>query len=128
MVFLKTNDKGRLTEVYIRIVDETATPGTTTGSLASAALAKNATNDLVVGVSLTSAATSNVTGTVVVEQYMTVTDKWVQVATGTVTVATGNTAGQSAALIASGSVGHGTIYRATVTMADGVRTTNNFVG
>ena len=64
----------------------------------------------------------------VVEQYMTVTDKWVQVATGTVTVATGNTAGQSAALIASGSVGHGTIYRATVTMADGVRTTNNFVG
>ena len=128
VVFLKTNDKGRLTEVYIRIVDETATPGTTTGSLASAALAKNATNDLVVGVSLTSAATSNVTGTVVVEQYMTVTDKWVQVATGTVTVATGNTAGQSAALIASGSVGHGTIYRATVTMADGVRTTNNFVG
>ena len=128
VVFLKTNDKGRLTEVYIRIVDETTTPGTTTGSLASAALAKNATNDLVVGVTLTSAATSNVTGTVVVEQYMTVTDKWVQVATGTVTVATGNTAGQSAALIASGSVGHGTIYRATVTMADGVRTTNNFVG
>ena len=128
VVFLKTNDKGRLTEVYIRIVDETAGVGTTTGSLASAALAKNATNDLVVGVTLTSAATSNVTGTVVVEQYMTVTDKWVQVATGTVTVATGNTAGQSAALIASGSIGAGTIYRATVTMADGVRTTNNFVG
>ena len=128
VVFLKTNDKGRLTEVYIRIVDETTTPGTTTGSLASAALAKNASDDLVVGVSLTSAATSNVTGTVVVEQYMTVTDKWVQVATGTVTVATGNTTGQSAALIASGSIVAGTIYRATVTMADGVRTTNNFVG
>ena len=128
VVFLKTNDKGRLTEVYIRIVDETTTPGTTTGSLASAALAKSSSGDLVVGVTLTSAATSNVTGTVVVEQYMTVTDKWVQVATGTVTVATGNTTGQSAALIASASVGHGTIYRATVTMADGVRTTNNFVG
>ena len=128
VVFLKTNDKGRLTEVYIRVVDETAGVGTTTGSLASAALAKDGSNDLVVGVSLTSAATSAVTGTVVVEQYMTVTDKWVQVATGTVTVATGNTTGQSAALIASGSVVHGTIYRATVTMADGVRTTANFVG
>ena len=68
------------------------------------------------------------TGTVVVEQYMTVTDKWVQVATGTVTVATGNTSGQSAALIASGSVGAGTIYRATVTMADGTLTSSNFVG
>ena len=30
VVFLKTNDKGRLTEVYIRIVDETTTPGTPT--------------------------------------------------------------------------------------------------
>ena len=30
VVFLKTNDKGRLTEVYIRIVDETATPGAPT--------------------------------------------------------------------------------------------------
>ena len=113
--------------MFIKVIDQTATV-TATGYLASAALAKDGTNNLVVGVSLTSAATSNVTGTVVVEQYMTVTDKWVQVATGTVTVATGNTAGQSAALIASGSIVAGTIYRATVTMADGVRTTNNFVG
>ena len=30
VVFLKTNDKGRLTEVYIRIVDETTTPGAPT--------------------------------------------------------------------------------------------------
>ena len=30
VVFLKTNDKGRLTEVYVRIVDETTTPGAPT--------------------------------------------------------------------------------------------------
>ena len=61
-----------------------------------------------------------------VEKYMESTDKWVNVATGNVTVASGNTAGQSAALIVAASVDTGALYRVTATYANGSMTSANF--
>ena len=44
---------------------------------------------------------------------------WQTAAIGTVTVANGNSAGQSAALIANGSLVNGALYRVTATYNDG---------
>ena len=60
VVFLKTNDKGRLTEVYIRIVDETTTPGAPTSGHYSINLT-NTGSTATVTVTNDQAASKNVT-------------------------------------------------------------------
>ena len=62
VVFLKTNDKGRLTEVYIRIVDETTTPGAPTSGHYSINLTNShSTSTATVTVTNDQAASKNVT-------------------------------------------------------------------
>ena len=63
---------------------------------------------------------------VTVERYMEATNIWQTAATGTVTVANGNSAGQSAALIANGSLVNGALYRVTATYNGGSVTSGNF--
>ena len=63
---------------------------------------------------------------VTVERYMETTNIWQTAATGTVTVANGNSAGQSAALIAGSSLMNGALYRVTATYNGGSVTSGNF--
>ena len=125
-VFYKTNDKGLLTDVYVKVVDETETVTPGAGVLSATALAKDSSGDLVASVTLTGPAAGAITFNVTVERYMEATNIWQTAATGTVTVATGNSAGQSAALIANGSLMDGALYRVTATYNGGSVTSGNF--
>ena len=111
--------------MYIKVVDETETVTPGAGVLSATALAKDSSGDLVASVTLAGlpqAMTFNVT----VERYMEATNIWQTAAIGTVTVANGNSAGQSAALIANGSLVNGALYRVTATYNDGSVTSGNF--
>ena len=125
-VFYKTNDKGLLTDVYVKVVDETETVTPGAGVLSATALAKDGSGDLVASVTLTGPAAGDMTFNVTVERYMEATNIWQSAATGTVTVANGNSAGQSAALIAGGSLVSGALYRVTATYNGGSVTSGNF--
>ena len=125
-VFYKTNDKGLLTDVYVKVVDETETVTPGAGVLSATALAKDSSGDLVASVTLTGPAAGAMTFNVTVERYMEATNIWQTAATGTVTVANGNSAGQSAALIANGSLVNGALYRVTATYNGGSVTSGNF--
>ena len=126
MVFLKVNDRGLLTDVYVKVYDapETVNPGA--GVLSATALTKDGSGDLVASVTLTGPAAGDMTFNVTVERYMEATNIWQSAATGTVTVANGNSAGQSAALIAGGSLVSGALYRVTATYNGGSVTSGNF--
>ena len=91
-VFYKTNDKGLLTDVYVKVVDETETVTPGAGVLSATALAKDSSGDLVASVTLTGPAAGAMTFNVTVERYMEATNIWQTAATGTVTVANGNSA------------------------------------
>ena len=125
-VFYKVNDDNRLTDVYIKVVDETETVTPGAGVLSATALAKDSSGDLVASVTLAGPAAGAMTFNVTVERYMEATNIWQTAATGTVTVATGNSAGQSAALIANGSLMDGALYRVTATYNGGSVTSGNF--
>ena len=127
IVWFKLTD-GLVSTVFVQIVDETIGAGSNAGKLAATSLAKDVSGNLVAGVTLTAAAPAgNAVANVVVEKYMQATNTWLPVATGTVTVASGNTAGQSATLIASGSLSAGEIYRVTATYDGGTLVSANFV-
>lgn len=125
-VFYKVNDDNRLTDVYIKVVDETETVTPGAGVLSATALAKDSSGDLVASVTLAGPAAGAMTFNVTVERYMEATNIWQTAAIGTVTVANGNSAGQSAALIANGSLVNGALYRVTATYNDGSVTSGNF--
>ena len=89
-------------------------------------LPKDSSGDLVASVTLAGPAAGAMTFNVTVERYMEATNIWQTAAIGTVTVANGNSAGQSAALIANGSLVNGALYRVTATYNDGSVTSGNF--
>ena len=87
-VFYKVNDDNRLTDVYIKVVDETETVTPGAGVLSATALAKDSSGDLVASVTLAGPAAGAMTFNVTVERYMEATNIWQTAAIGTVTVAT----------------------------------------
>ena len=123
-VFFKVNDKGRLTDVYVKVNDTatSVTPGT--GKLASVALQNDGSGNIQANVTLTGAVSTLTNTKVTVQRYMEATDKWVDVAVD-VTVGIGasyNTSGW-VTVLADAQVVATSTYRVVVTL-DGATMTS----
>ena len=122
-VFLKLNDKGLLTDVYVKVVDQptSVTPGS--GVLSSAVLWKDASGMHATVETTGVLSTTNATSiNVVAEEYMKATNTWVPMFTGSVTIA----ANASSGAVEIPGAQSGNIYRVTATYQNGSVTSVNF--
>ena len=123
-VFYKTNDKGLLTDVYVKVVDETETVTPGTGALSSAVLKNDASGNITIDVTLTANATALTTTYVTVQRYMEATDKWTDVAVNVpVQIGVGYDHSGDVIVLADAQVVAASTYRAVVTYGNGTITT-----
>ena len=117
---------GVITTAYVQVVDAPEPIGSGAGKLSSAVLWKSGTH-LAVTVNTSAAldTSSSKNVKIVVEQYMTATDKWISVYTGNVTIAANATTGANTSVVASPADNN--IYRVTATYDGGTVTSNNFI-
>ena len=123
-VFYKVNDDNRLTDVYIKVVDETETVTPGTGALSSAVLKNDASGNITIDVTLTANATALTTTYVTVQRYMEATDKWTDVAVNVpVQIGVGYDHSGDVIVLADAQVVAASTYRAVVTYGNGTITT-----
>ena len=127
-VFFKVNDKGRLTDVYVKVVDTTSgvTPGAGTFS---AVMGKGINSgNLTLTVSSTDSSDSTSSFTAKIYAFALASGKDTAVEVGTVSTQTLVSGTQTVAPAISGTV-NTQVYYAVVTMSDGtVLTTNTVIG
>ena len=110
-VFYKLNDKGLLTDVYVKVVDQPETVNPGAGVLKSVAISINGAKNMIADVDLTSNAPAGGTPvTVKVEKYMESTNTWMEVSTKTLTIAAGTDNG-SVLMLDKSAMANGEIYR-----------------
>ena len=127
-VYYKVNDDGRLTDVYVKVVDqpETVNPGAGTFS---AVMGKGATaGNLTLTVNSTDATDSTSTFTAKIYAFALASGKDTAVEVGTVSTQTLNAGTKLVAPAISGT-NNTQVYYAVITMSDGtVLTTNTIIG
>ena len=118
-VFLRTNDKGLLTDIYVKVVDQPETVNPDAGVLKSVAIRVNGSGNLIADVDLTGPApAAGMTVEVVVEKYMQATNTWMEVSTKNLTIASGNANG-SILMLQKSAMENGEIYRVSASYNEG---------
>ena len=122
-VVFALNNNGRVTTVYIKVVDSTTPVNPGAGALSSAVLKNNDSGDITIDVTLTSNATELTTTYVTVQRYMEATDKWVDVAVNVpVQIGVNYNHSGDVLVLNNAQVVAASTYRAVVTYGNGTLT------